>query len=127
MKLEQIPRIRREDIQEAPDWIQKILDPLNRFIENIFLLTSSRIDYENNIQSQIGEYDISTAAIPVTFKYNMKQPPKGVFVMACFNSRNYNDCPAVQIGWNFDGTNISIVSQTGMTAGVDYKIRLLVI
>lgn len=49
MKLANVRRIAREEIPEAPDWIDKLLTPLNQSIEQITQAISGQLTFADNM------------------------------------------------------------------------------
>lgn len=49
MKLSNVRRIAKEEISEAPDWIDKLLTPLNQSIEQLTKAVSGQLSYGDNL------------------------------------------------------------------------------
>lgn len=53
-------RIAREDLQEADSWIDKLLFPLNSFMESIYNAMNKNLTFEENIQSSFSTFQFET-------------------------------------------------------------------
>jgi len=55
-------RILKEDLREAPSWIDKLLYPLNSFMESVYFALNRNLNFQENIASQIYEIEFTTAS-----------------------------------------------------------------
>jgi len=62
MKLPQIQRILREDLREAPGWIDKLLNPLNQFLDSVYGGLNKNITIAENIDCQERTINFKTAS-----------------------------------------------------------------
>lgn len=53
MKLSSIRRIAREDLVDAPDWVDSLLQPLNSAIEQLTQAVSGQLELANNMFVEI--------------------------------------------------------------------------
>lgn len=53
MKIDNIKRIAREEIEEAPEWIDQLLDPLNNALEQFTQTFRNQVDLANNAYVRI--------------------------------------------------------------------------
>jgi len=61
-KLPSIRRISREDLSDAPAWIDKLLVPLNQFIEQVYLGLNKQLTFEDNFVAQYKTLAFRTSA-----------------------------------------------------------------
>ena len=54
-KLPTNKRISREDVPEAPAWIEKLLQPINTYFDAIYNAMQGKTTFEENFQSQMKE------------------------------------------------------------------------
>lgn len=128
-----IKRITKEDLQDAPDWITRLLYPLNLFFDSVYNNLNKGLTFTDNILSQTINFTItagaSASANTAKFTVTMKQKPEGLLLLnATLRSNNYTPIgSAVFIEWYFDGTYINITSITGLADGsiYDFVIRLI--
>ena len=61
MKLGLIRRISKEDLgSDAPEWIDKMLEPLNQFISQVGTALQNRLTFENNFSANILDKKITS-------------------------------------------------------------------
>lgn len=61
-KLPKITRIRREDLPDAPGWIEKLLYPLNLFMEGVYQALNQNLTYAENLASKVVAFEFTTPA-----------------------------------------------------------------
>lgn len=144
MKLPTQKKILREDVKEAPEWIDRIIVPVNSFFETVFNGLSRRLTFEENIASQIKEIDFSTTAAyddtaanwdQVTFAKTIKTRAIGVILLQIIDLgpvgahlssyRPIED--GVYVDWIEENEEIIIGLIYGLTPSHDYRVRFLVI
>lgn len=82
-KLPSIKRVSREDIKQAPGWIELLLTPMNTVFESLYSALNKNLTFSENIASQQKELEFTTASdyvangtfVPLTFQLNMKYRP----------------------------------------------------
>jgi hypothetical protein len=128
MKLTAITRIRKEDMPEAPDWIEKVIYPLNRFIENVYSAFRGSIDFNDNVKSEIREFTLNTTDFP--FKFKPKFIPNMIFLgqilQVAGDHVDLTSTPFPDWEYGNDGL-VTLYTITNLTVGEDYKIKLLLI
>lgn len=60
--LPKITRIRREDLPDAPGWIEKLLYPLNLFMEGVYQALNKNLTYAENLAAKVVEFEFTTPA-----------------------------------------------------------------
>ena len=53
-----IRRISKEDLQEAPDWVEKLIYPINLFFDSVYRALNGRLTFEILLIGQMGCYKI---------------------------------------------------------------------
>lgn len=130
-------RIIREDLSEAPGWIEKLLTPLNSFMEAIYSALNKNLTFTENIRSQIAFLEFETAPSyvasntfePLRFENFMRQRAVGVIVLQAYVLDQLNEpmASAVTCDWYEDQGQIVIKYISGLSDSTFYKIRVLVI
>lgn len=131
--LPQIKRLTREDFKDAPDWINRLLYPINLFFDAVYSALNKGLNFQQNFAAQIQSFTI-TAGVAATdntanFILTMTTKPQGLILLNA-SLQNGSLTPigaAVYLDWNYDGTNINISSITGLTNGTIYTFTVLVI
>jgi len=130
MKLPIQKKILREDLKDAPDYINGVLGPLNQFMEIMYQAMNKNID-ETNLQSQIREV---TVVVPSTypvmdaikFQSTLKVKGTGCTILQCINKTTYLPVATGNPAWIDNNGVITITEITGLTASETYIIRFRV-
>lgn len=83
MKIPIIRKIRKEDLgADIPQWVEKMLSPLNQFIEQVGVAVTGRLSFGDNIASKL--IDISlTHNLPIEVNVNDRRQVLGVVPIFC--------------------------------------------
>lgn len=57
MRIESINKIYRKDIPEAPSWLDKLLFPLNQFMDSVSTAMRGKLTFGDNFLCEIKEYE----------------------------------------------------------------------
>lgn len=138
-KLPQINRIRREDIPDAEDWIEKLLTPLNQFMEGVYQALNRGIAFNDNLEANLVDVVFTTDAAyatptdfgsSVTFANPLKKRPVGVVIVSLvpYDNINLSIFAATSVSWriNYEG-QIEIGYITGLAASTKYRAKLMVL
>lgn len=133
MRLPIQKKISREDMKEAPSWVNAIIEPVNNFMNTVYLTLNRNVTYADNFGSFIKEIDYSTDAsypsnVPnVSFVNDLKVKATGIHVAQIYNKSDYTP-PAgpVYIPWIEINGSIIIYPITGLAASTNYLLRLVV-
>jgi hypothetical protein len=130
-------RISREDLKEAPSWIEKMLYPVNSFFESVYSALNKDLTFADNIVSQIKEIQFTTASDYVlndtfevlNFTHTLKNKPIGCIVLQIYQrTDDYQTITTpVTIDWIEINGVISINFVTGLDDSKKYTLRVLVI
>lgn len=134
MRLPAQKKISKEDMKEAPKWVDSMIGIINSFMESVYQALNKNITFQENIASFIKEITYVTgASYPgtahevVTFQSSLKAKPIGVQAIQVVEKSNYSPPPGpVWVPWTESNDVISIGSITGLEASKSYTIRLLV-
>ncbi len=133
MKLPAIKRILREDLKEAPDRVSGIIDPMNSFMQAVYLALNRNITLTENVSSFIREMTYNTppsypsGVDPISFKNELKIKPIGVLVLQIYDKSNYTPAVGpVYVPWVEDDGDIIISTLTGLVASKSYLLRLVI-
>jgi len=127
MKLPIQRKILREDLKEAPSWVDGLIGPLNNFMETIYQALNKNID-EVNLLSQIKEVLVVVPSTypdmePVRFQSTLKIRATGCTILQCTNKATFIPVATGNPAWVDNNGTIQISSITGLTAGQSYTIR----
>lgn len=127
MRIEQQSKILREDVPEAPNWIEIILLGINTLIQTINTLTNKNID-DNNILCQIKVINLTTTPSypimdPIKFPNDMKVRANNCQILQCIDKSTNKGIATYNPGWNQEDTQIVIHQVLGLQASKSYTIR----
>lgn len=128
-----IKRITREDLREAPAWVDRMLYPINLFMDSVYSSLSHLLTFQDNFLSQIQTFQLVAGAAATNntakFLLTMKKRPQHMFVLSVSvnNASNITTGGPNAIAWNYDGTNVNIISISGLTNGTTYNVTVLLI
>lgn len=71
MRIESINKISRKDLAEAPAWIEKLLSPLNQFMDSVSTAMRGRLAFYDNVYCETKEFTFQHA-IEQKISYNLK-------------------------------------------------------
>lgn len=132
MRLPPTKKLVKEDLKEAPSWIDKLIDPLNGFMENVYQALNKNISFSENIAGFIKEITYRTTtsypvADQISFTNELKTKAIGVIVLQAVDKSTYVPAAGpVYAPWAEDNGKILINAITGLAADKVYSIRLLV-
>lgn len=141
-KLPPIKRILRENIKEAPAWIDRIIVPLNLFLESTYFALNKNITFRENINSEIREIEFTTksdytTASPkedgfdyLSFAHSLKSKPEGLTILQITekSSSSYQIITSpVSLDWTEINGQIRINYITGLKDSTTYNLKVLAI
>lgn len=132
MKLPTIKKILREDLKDAPSWVSGIIDPINSFMESVYIALNRNITFSENISSFVKEITYKTpASYPsgvdnVSFMNELKTQATGVVAVQVFDRATYVPRSIQNISWVENVNGIVIYPIVGLEASKTYTIRLVV-
>jgi len=135
-KLPTIKRILREDLPDAPDWIDKLLYPVNKFFEDVFNALNRNLEFVDNVTGQKKDVTFKTLSTYVStsatfetleFPRTLKRKPTGLLLLQIIQDED-NHTPietAPYIDWLDENGTIRIFLVTGLVASKTYNMRVL--
>lgn len=61
MRIESVNKISRQDIPEAPAWIDKVLSPLNQFMDSVSTAMRGKVTFYDNLYCVTKEFEFTHA------------------------------------------------------------------
>jgi len=132
-KLPAVKRISRDDVREAPEWIERLLYPLNLFMETIYYALNKNVTFEENILAQRHSFSIkagaTAAANQYVFAVTMARSPKMLLLGKCEEQAAVFTPIGgpVWIDWTYQDNTVRIESISGLTSTKTYTLELLLI
>lgn len=130
MKLPIQKKILREDLKDAPDWANGIIQPINQFMEIMYQAMNKNVD-ETNLTSQIKEVVITVPSTypvmdAIKFQSTLKIKATGCTILQIINKSNYLPVASGNPAWIDNNGVITITEIQGLTASNTYTIRFRV-
>lgn len=131
-----VRRIFKEDLgPDVPDWISRLLAPLNLVLQSIYTALDHTISFKDNIQCQVKDFNLvaGVAASNNTFDFMLTLPtkPTGLWVVAVLRTDGIAETftAGVFASWTWDSAanTIRISGITGLTDTKEYFLRVIVI
>jgi hypothetical protein len=137
-KLPVLKRILREDLKEAPDWIERLLYPINTFFDAVFQALKKNITFDENIACQLRDVNFRTTSAydgtaanwtTVSFVKTIKTKAIGVWILDIKEvADNYTPIEgATSIDWLEFEDQIEIHLVQGLKVSTSYNMKVIVI
>lgn len=128
-KLPIIQQLQRTDFPDAPDWISKLLYPLQLFMTSVINALTNQLTYQDNFACIVNQLSFTAAASADQNTFTFIWPfPRQPVELVMHVTRADGTFPTVYPipSWNFISGNISINGIQGLTTGVQYMIICVV-
>ena len=131
--LPKVKRILREDLKDAPSWIDKLIYILNLFMDSVYSALNKNLTFGDNIRAQIKTFQITagtTADLNIFSFQTSITNPAGVILMNIVDTQgNYTVITSATSipSWHYISGKLYIDSITGLTDTHVYNITVLVI
>ena len=129
-QLPPIKRLTKEDMKDAPSWIERLLVPLNQFLDSVYRALNGQISFVDNITAQRYSIQLTAGAAATnnTFKFQptLNKKPEFLIWRIYEKDTNYAVGLAVYVEWFYDG-DINISAISGLTENHYYIVNLLIL
>src|SRR5258706_6029930 len=129
MKLSIIPSLNRQDFQEAPQWISKLIYPLNQFMTTVNQVLTNQITLQDNISCVVKQFSIVGGTLDTDniFSFPLVLGRQIAELSAYCTNADGNYTPIYpQISWNFINNQIVINGIKELTTGKKYNFTVTV-
>jgi hypothetical protein len=126
-KITNSKKIAMEDFKDQRPWIERLLAPLNQFLQDAATILNNGILLKDNVMSQ--EYTISLvsdgARTSSTFswKWNQKQAPS-IVIMGQLLEVGSTSVPPVGFTWSYAYGSVTCTI-SGLSASKDYNLKVV--
>ena len=124
-KIPVIQQLQRSDFPDAPDWISKLLYPLQLFMTSVIGALTSQLTVQDNFSVATNSLTFVAAASAdlnkFTFIWPYTRQPVALWMHA---TRTDGTTPTIYVvpSWNMINGTISINGIQGLTNGVSYQL-----
>lgn len=129
MKIPITQQIQRTDFPEAPDWISKLLYPLQLFMTTVVSALTNQLTYQDNFSCAINQLTFVAGATPAlnTFSFIWPYGRQPVELVMHVTRTDGTYTPIYPVpSWNLIGGSIFVNGIQGLTNGVSYNITSVV-
>lgn len=133
MRLPTQKKVLKEDLKEAPPWVDNLIQPINAFMENVYQCLNKNVTFNDNIASFIYTLTYKTpvsypaSVDAVEFLNQLKTKPIGLMVLQVYDKSNYEPAAGpVYVPWVENNGSITLGTITGLEAEKSYLVRLAV-
>lgn len=132
-----IKQVTREDLREAPDWIERLLNPLNQFMASVYQALNGALTFGTNIRGSVRELRFNTSATYDTGDFTPLEFPTGlggVKAIGCLILQLNESASAETVltgasvaNWTERNGRIAVKYISGLANSTKYTVRFLVI
>lgn len=145
-KLPVIKRLQREDFPEAESWIEKLIYPLNQFMEGAYAAMNRSLTFGDNMAGEVKEFTFTTTSgyngtaanwTALEWQRTLKNRPQGCLILQITQlTATGTTTPLgvyapiegdVCLDWNETNGTVTIGLVRGLAASTKYKLRVLLI
>lgn len=139
MSLPRLRKVLREDLKDAPNWVDRLIFPVNQFMETTYNLLNKNITFSSNIACQLKELDFTTTPNydpnnpdtfnPLKFKSTLRTSAFGMQTVKVVEvGGNYTPIlKPIYINWfEYDGV-VTIPFITNLKPNTRYIINIIMI
>lgn len=126
--LPDVRRLNREDFQDAPQWLDPMLNTLNSFMDSVYNIFNRNVSLTDNLNIQLTTISVETDGSgnisPVKIKTTVRGRVNGIVVIRAVSDSGNSQAPFVDY---IQSENIITISKiAGLNLSTKYKIIMLV-
>lgn len=121
MKLGTVKTISREDIgSEAPGWVDKLLSPLNQFLEQSYRALSNNLTFTDNFRGKVAAYKLKHATA-LEINHALTSRVVGVLPLAASGQM------ITGFKWDYSsaGEKVTVMAEFKAAGSTEAEVRLL--
>lgn len=128
MKLSNIKRLLVEDFPSQAEWIDKLLVPLNTFVDQVSQALDRGLTIGDNLDQQVNQITF-LGADTISFKVNTRNRPQGLTVSRFETLSGTAPTSAPFPTWTYSSTDSTITVNSwfgGLTTTAKYRVTFLI-
>lgn len=127
--LPDVRRLNREDFQDAPQWLDPMLNTINSFMDSVYNIFNHNVSLTENLNIQISTINVETDSngdiTPLKIKSTIRGRVNGIVVLKLVSESPTSTAPFIDY---VQSENIITISNiAGLSTSTKYKIIILVI
>ena len=109
---------------EVRSWLVKLIDPLNRFLEQAYFALVNGLTLRDNLKSQVQELTLfENQTYPVKYSWRLNERPTIVTVGQIYDTSGAL-VPVYSFSWIYNNGTVE-ATFNGLTAANEYKVVLV--
>ena len=109
---------------EVRGWLTKLVDPLNRFLEQAYFALVNGLTLTDNLKAQVNDLTIfENQSYPVKYSWRLNERPTMILVGQITVS-NGTSVPAYSFSWIYNNGTVE-ATFNGLTSSNEYKVKLV--
>ena len=109
---------------EQRSWMKKVIEPLNRFLEQTYFALVNGLTIRDNLKAQISDSTVEINQVyPVKIAWTLNERPSAVLV-ALIQDDLGSAIPAYSMTWTLD-SGVLKLTFNGLTATNKYNLKIL--
>jgi hypothetical protein len=127
-KLPPVKRLSVEDFnKDDQPLMEKLLEPLNMYLESVYYALNKNITFTDNIASQVQTVTVTAPVTDLTIANTLGAPCKGILVVNATNIDQPTERLATPPFVQFTNTTqgIKLTNVTGLTSGKKYELTII--
>jgi len=109
---------------EQRSWMKKVIEPLNRFLEQTYFALVNGLTIRDNLKAQISDSTVEINQVyPVKIAWTLNERPSAVLV-ALIQDDLGSAIPAYSMTWTID-SGVLKLTFNGLTATNKYNLKIL--
>lgn len=130
--LPKLPQITLEEVDDAPDYIQSLISPINLFFLQTYQALST-LSIGQNLIGKIFTFDLVTSSLyptvfsPVTFRWGIQKNAQSIIIGQIVPKGNFEIIkdPITVSSWLQNGNDITLYHITGLAASKTYTVTVV--
>lgn len=135
MRLPNIQKILRQDVAEAPDWVLKIIGPINGFFEEIYVGLNRNITLRENVACYIVDVQFDTSSTypsaftSITIPSKLRTVAEGVIILKISEKAENLTLitTATSLQWSAVEGGVRIDLVAGLAVSKTYNMRVMIV
>lgn len=109
---------------EVRPWLRKMLDPLNRFLEQTYFALVQGLTTADNLKAQVNSLTVATnQTYPIKYAWKLNERPTAVWVANITESTGAA-VAAFSTSWVYDDGQVE-VTLNGLSSSSEYNIKFI--
>ena len=109
---------------EVRPWLKKLIDPLNRFLEQAYYALVQGLTTADNLKAQVNSFTVTTNQVyPIKFAWKLNERPTAVWVANITESTGAA-VAAFSTSWVYDNGQVE-VTLNGLSSSNEYNLKLI--